>query len=141
MQLKMSRYCSVLGCGTNSSYKNVSLQILAGIDNIFVAHSNVTLQEETQLLGVVPDFNDKIQLVASNFQAEDDIFYGDLPDVSSIKLDVLDYMSGYVVRRVMAKTDCQTCLKSLKTEPCNSMPLINLRDYGKKTYLSVLFCH
>ena len=76
--------------------------------------------------------NDKIQLVASNFEAEDNIFYGDLPDVFSFKSNVLDYVSGYVVWRVMAKTECQTCLKSLKVEPCDSMPLINLRDYGKK---------
>ena len=114
------------------AFRGMYRKILAGIDNIFVAHSNVTLQEETQLLGVVPDFNDKIQLVASHFEVEDDIFYANLPNVSSFKSDVVDYMSGYVVRRIMAKTDCHTCLKSLKSEPCDSMPLIHLRDYGKK---------
>ena len=66
---------------TLAAFRGMYRKILAGIDNIFVAHSNVTLQEETQLLGVVPDFNDKIQLVASNFEAEEDIFYGELPDV------------------------------------------------------------
>ena len=81
------------------------------------------------MLGIVPDLNDKIKLVASNFEAEDNIFYGDLPDVFSFKSNVLDYVSGYVVRRVMAKTECQTCLKLLKVEPCDSMPLISLRDY------------
>ena len=41
--------------------------------------------------------NDKIQSVASNFKAKDNIFYGDSPDVFSFKSNVLDYVSGYVV--------------------------------------------
>ena len=31
------------------------------------------------------------------FEVEDDIFYANLPNVSSFKSDVVDYMSGYVV--------------------------------------------
>ena len=123
------------GCTNNPtlvSFQGIYKKILSGITNIVVKGSNVVLQDESDMVGVTPILKDKLEIVAEKFDISGDIHYENLLDLSLFKENVVDYMSGYVVLRVVAKSDCEFCNMALKTEPNNQMSLISLRDFGGK---------
>ena len=123
------------GCTNNPtlvSFRGIYKKILSGITNIVVKGSNVILQDESDMVGVTPILKDKLEIVAEKFDISGDIHYENLLDLSLFKENVVEYISGYVVRRVIAKSDCESCNRALKTEPYNQMSLISLRDFGGK---------
>ena len=123
------------GCTNNPtlvSFRGIYKKILSGITNIVVKGSNVILQDESDMVGVTPILKDKLEIVAEKFDISGDIHYENLLDLSLFKENVVEYISGYVVRRVIAKSDCESCNRALQTEPYNQMSLISLRDFGGK---------
>ena len=90
----MSRNCSVLGCSSNSTYKNITFhrKILSRITNIVVKGSNVILQDESDMVGVTPILKDKLKIVAEKFDISGDIHYENLLDLSLFKENVVKYI-------------------------------------------------
>ena len=125
------------GCTNNPnlvSFRGIYRKILAGITDIVIRGSNVGLQDEAEMVGVTPSLNTKVEVIASKFEINDDIYYDNLLDLSLYKNNVVEYMSGYVIRRAIAQLNCDECIRVLKTKPHKHMSLISLRDYGEKLF-------
>ena len=107
------------GCTNNPnlvSFRGIYRKILAGITDIVIRGSNVGLQDQAEMVGVTPSLNTKVEVIASKFEINDDIYYDNLLDLSLYKNNVVEYISGYVIRRAIAHLNCDECIRVLKTK-------------------------
>lgn len=125
---------SKLGGANNPTcvhFRGVYRKILAGITNIVVNHANVVIQDESQLVGVIPKCSAKMDVVDTKFELQDSVIYENLLDLSLFQANVVEYIAGYVVKKVSGKLDCKICIEML-TENSTKMSLISIRDFGGK---------
>ena len=64
------------------------------------------------------------------FNISDELYYEHLLSTSIFKEKIVEYIGGFVVKRVLLKTDCDSCISSIRstTQPHDS--LITMCDYG-----------
>ena len=94
-------------------FRGVYRKILTGITNIVVNHANVVIQDESQLVGVIPNCNAKMDVVETKFELQDAVIYENLLDLSLFQTNVVEYIAGYVVKKVTGKLDCKICIENL----------------------------
>ena len=112
------------------SFRGIYRKILVGITKIDVKYANVSLQDDTEIVGITPNLQTKMTIIEEDYEIFDDLFYADLPSSSSFKDKIVEYIGGFVIKRVLCKLDCDACTDSIKSTSQPKDSLITLRDYG-----------
>ena len=75
-------------------------------------------------------FEEKKSSFFNIFNISDELYYEHLLSTSIFKEKIVEYIGGFVVKRVLLKTDCDSCISSIRstTQPHDS--LITMCDYG-----------
>ena len=101
------------GANTNPTafqFKNTYRQILAGITGSIVYGSNVLLQDNTEMIALIPSAQAKMDYICENYDLEDfDIEMISNSSQSDYLKYVIDYISGFVVKKISAKLSCDEC--------------------------------
>ena len=116
--------------GPNLAFRGIYRKILVGITKIDVKYANVSLQDDTEIVGITPNLQSKMTIIEQDFEIFDDLFYADLPSSSSFKDKTVEYIGGFVIKWVLCKLDCDACTDSIKSTSQPKDSLITLRDYG-----------
>lgn len=101
---------------TPYQFRSTFRKILMGVTDKIVTNSNVTLQDNAEMVGIIPDVTNKVDYI---FEAYD-LFDLDLDkfkdqEISGFKENVINYVSGFIVKKIKCKTDCYNCIKSLES--------------------------
>ena len=121
------------------AFRGIYRKILVGITKIDVKYANVSLQDDTEIVGITPNLQSKMTIIEQDFEIFDDLFYADLPSSSSFKDKTVEYIGGFVIKRVLCKLDCDACTDSIKSTSQPKDSLITLRDYGNYLFYPTNF--
>ena len=118
---------------TPREFKTIYKRLLLGVTNFKVEGSNVLLQANSEMVAIIPSPQEKINFIAENYRLDD--FNFDLitkNSYSEYKTQVIEYVAGYVVKRIKEKLTCTECIDSLLGSPAlRPASLITTRDYGE----------
>ena len=122
--------------GTNNNptpyqFKSMYRRILLGVTHKLVENSNVTLQDSTEMIAIIPSAENKVKFIYDHYDF-DDIDMKSVPNLSRFKEDVVNYIGGYVVKRISSKLSCLMCINSLKSDIENG--IIKSRDIGSNMF-------
>lgn len=137
---------SRLGANNNPTplhFRYIYRRLLLGVTNSIVSHSNVLLQDNSEIIGIIPSTCDKIDYVIDNYNMSDiDFDFINNSTISNFKKNVLEYIGGFVVKKICLKMYCENCCDAITgTPPETLVNLIKLKDYGNlMTYPSQLVC-
>ena len=97
------------------------------------------MQDDSEIVGLTPCLQSKISVIEEDYEINDELYYEHLLSTSMFKEKIVEYIGGFVVKRVLLKTDCDTCISSIKstTQPLDS--LITMRDYGNYLFYPSTF--
>lgn len=117
---------------TPLEFKHIYRRLLLGVTNGIVNHSNIELQDTTEIVAIVPDTKHKMSYTSDSYSLNDvDFDYINGVEVSNFKENVVEYISGYVVRKVFEKLLCEECRNYIVgSQPQDIVNLICLKDYG-----------
>ena len=115
---------------TPYQFKSVYKRLLIGISDKLVKYGNVNLLDSDNLIALIPTAEDRINYVLEYYDC-DEFEFDDVSSVchSEFKSHVLDYISGYVVKKLFSKISCHLCRSSLKSEQRDG--LIKTFDLGQ----------
>ena len=103
---------------TPYQFKGMFRRILCGATDQIIKDSNVSLQDDTEMVAVIPNAENKIDFIYAHYDFDDiDIENLRTSNLDSFSDNVVEYMSGYVVKRICEKLTCEDCKKSLKGDP------------------------
>ena len=126
---------SRLGANNNPTplhFRYIYRRLLLGVTNSIVSHSNVLLQDNSEVVGLIPSTNNKINYVIDNYNLSDiDFDFINNSTISNFKHNVLEYIAGFVVKKISLKISCDTCCDFITgSQPKTLVNLIKLKDYG-----------
>ena len=109
-------------------FKKTYRKILLGVSDRMIKYANCTFQDNTEIIGLIPSTQNKLDYLSEHYDLEDI----DIEQVSNIsqsdyKKNVVNYISGFIVKIVCKKLSCNDCISLLKTDPHNG--LIRCKDY------------
>ena len=137
-------FCAVRGRGgwnnnpTARQFKTAYKRLLVHQKVKDVATSNVTPQEPFELLGISSHIESEGRKVESDFligpsavspespNVPTDHDYSDIPDVAHLSTyvqNVVVYISGFVVKRVLGKVNCEQCIVVLTVDSLDDAAL------------------
>lgn len=116
---------------TPLQFKHTYRRLLLGVTNNIVHNANVLAQDSCEIVALIPSVEDKIDYVYNKYDLDDN----DLDNVlsstlSEYSLNVIEYISGFVVRQVSCKLSCRECTESLNTGQSVNNSLTKIRDFG-----------
>ena len=117
---------------TPLEFKHIYRRLLLGVTNGIVNHSNIELQDTSEIVAFIPDTQNKIAQTSESYNLNDvDFDYINNVTVSNFNENVVEYISGFVVRKVSNKLFCEECCNFIVgSQPTDSVNLIVLKDYG-----------
>ena len=125
---------------TPLQFKHLYRKILLGVTNSIVTHSNVLLQDESEIVALIPTPEDRIAYVIEEYEL-DDIELDQLNgcSLSEYKKNVIEYITGFVIMKLCRKICCIDCISKLTIKEPSKQNLIGTKDYygiGSKHFLT-----
>lgn len=122
------------GCNNNPTplqFRHLYRRILLGVTNAIVTHSNVLLQDESEIVALIPTPEDRIAYILEEYDLGD-IDLEELSDtmLSEYKQSVIEYITGYVVMKLSRKINCDHCNVQLRAKSPTKQNFIGVKDYG-----------
>lgn len=106
-------------------------RLLLGVTNNIVYSANVLLQDNSEIVAIIPSVQEKIDFIYEQYELDIEQVNVDTEVMSEYKTKVIEYISGYVVKKMKCKVKCQKCIDCLTTaKPTDSSNLISVKDYG-----------
>ena len=91
----------------------------------------VLLQDNSEIVAIIPSVQEKIDFINEQYELDIEQVNVDTEVMSEYKTKVIEYISGYVVKKMKCKVKCQKCIDCLTTaKPTDSSNLISVKDYG-----------
>lgn len=118
---------------TAREFKAIYKRLLLGVTNFSVEGSNVLIQDNSEMVAVIPSPQNKIDFIVENYCLSDFDFdqIGRGNCYSEFKTNVIEYIAGYVVKKTKDKISCSDCVSALVSAKNTFTPsLITTRDYG-----------
>ena len=73
------------------------------------------LQETSEFVALIPSVMDKVDYIYETYDFEElDVEKLKTYELSQFKSDIVDYIAGFVVKKLVAKSSCTSCICSLK---------------------------
>lgn len=116
---------------TPLQFKNTYRRLLLGITNNIVHNANVLIQDNSEIVALVPSVKDKINCICDIYNF-DDVTVDDIKNVTftEYKANVVEYVSGFVVKQILRKLNCNLCVSFIKFNQPESITLTKTRDFG-----------
>ena len=107
-------------------FKHTYRRLLLGITNIIVHNANALIQDNSEILAHVPSVQDKINYICDIYNF-DDVTVDDIKNVTftEYKANVVEYVSGFVVKQILRKLNCNLCVSFVKINQPESITLTN----------------
>lgn len=117
---------------TPHQFKAMYRKLVLGISNNIVHNSNVLLQDDSEILAIVPSPEDKIEYIYEVYDLDFDLEVLSITPLSEFKQSIVNYISGYVVKKLKCKLTCETCIIQMSVPKNNARAndLTNIRDFG-----------
>ena len=112
-------------------FKHTYRRLILGIINNIVHNANALIQDNSEILAHVPSVQDKINYICDIYNF-DDVTVDDIKNVTftEYKTNVVEYVSGFVVKQILRKLNCNLCVSFVKINQPESITLTKTRDFG-----------
>ena len=96
-------------------FKHTYRRLILGIINNIVHNANALIQDNSEILAHVPSVQDKINYICDIYNF-DDVTVDDIKNVTftEYKTNVVEYVSGFVVKQILRKLNCNLCVSFVK---------------------------
>ena len=116
---------------TPFQFRHIYRRLLLGITNLIVKDSNVIIQDNSELVAIVPSAQDRIDYITDHYNLEDLNSSFIDSDLSDFKDNVTEYIAGFVIKKLSCKLSCDICRSFVMVDkPIDETNLISLKDYG-----------
>ena len=118
---------------TPYQFKKTFRRILLGVTDSIVENANVILQDNTEIVGLIPSVQGKMDYMSKFYDLED-IEVEKIRNLSQSDYtkNVVNYISGFVIKKIIPKISCNECIELLKSEPYDG--LTRHRDFENYMY-------
>ena len=119
---------------TPYQFRNTFRKLLLGVTDSIVEFGNVVLQETSEFVALIPSVMDKVDYIYETYDFEElDVEKLKTYELSQFKSDIVDYIAGFVVKKLVAKSSCTSCIAALKGDQFDpNHALIRSRDLESK---------
>ena len=139
LEQTFAAYRGALGCNTNptpTQFKAAFRKLMVGGTSKLYSRCNALQEDGTVLMDIFSSNKDIQRYVEKTFEVEDEFETFEAEEESTLEYQtcVVEYMSGYALRKVLNKDDCLSCKKELTEETkSDKLRLIHFKDTKKET--------